>query len=306
MLSACSANPQSSEAASSLSSESEASQTSISSSVSEEEFTIKIQSFVGGWTTQNDSAVSKSSNNLGVVTNHTLSKGLIRLRMSANGKGDSGIIFGSEAMPTAYYSFFVTTSGGNQIKLMKKTGEGNQELRSCYITAGYSETANVELAVEFDQGDIKCFLNGSMLLSYKDEEPLTGDRFGFMSKNAGSLFDDITIEDQGMFKPVDTLIIGHSYMELWSDYKNDLDRYPDIANIGIGGTAGDEWKDYVTGQVTEKEAPVLAEAIRQAAAAIDCIITDGIDIAMNRFNTSKKKEKEDKKEDKQEEKHDDD
>ena len=241
MLSACSANPQSSEAASSLSSESEASQTSISSSVSEEEFTVKIQSFVGGWTTQNDSAVSKSSNNLGVVTNHTLSKGLIRLRMSANGKGDSGIIFGSEAMPTAYYSFFVTTSGGNQIKLMKKTGEGNQELRSCYITAGYSETANVELAVEFDQGDIKCFLNGSMLLSYKDEEPLTGDRFGFMSKNAGSLFDDITIEDQGMFKPVDTLIIGHSYMELWSDYKNDLDRYPDIANIGIGGTATTDW-----------------------------------------------------------------
>ena len=88
-------------------------------------------------------------------------------------------------------------------------------------------------------------------------------------------------------------------------YQLQDDAFPRI-RIGIGGTAGDEWKDYVTGQVTDKEAPVLAEAIRQAAAAIDCIITDGIDIAMNRFNTSKKKEKEDKKEDKQEEKHDDD
>ena len=88
-------------------------------------------------------------------------------------------------------------------------------------------------------------------------------------------------------------------------YQLQDDAFPRI-RIGIGGTAGEEWKDYVTGQVTEKEAPVLAEAIRQASAAIDCIITDGIDIAMNRFNTSKKKEKEDKKEDKQEEKHDDD
>lgn len=88
-------------------------------------------------------------------------------------------------------------------------------------------------------------------------------------------------------------------------YQLQSDAFPRI-RIGIGGTAGDEWKDYVTGQVTDKEAPVLAEAIRQAAAAVDCIITDGIDIAMNRFNTSKKKEKEEKKEEKQEEKHDDD
>ena len=72
-------------------------------------------------------------------------------------------------------------------------------------------------------------------------------------------------------------------------YQLQSDEFPRI-RIGIGTPSAEDWKDYVTGQVTEKEAPVLAEAVRDAAAALECIITDGIDIAMNRFNTSKKHE----------------
>ena len=74
-------------------------------------------------------------------------------------------------------------------------------------------------------------------------------------------------------------------------YQLQSDELPRI-RIGIGSTSGDEWKDYVTGQVTEKEAGILAETIRNAAAALECILTDGIDIAMNRFNTSKKHDEE--------------
>ena len=73
-------------------------------------------------------------------------------------------------------------------------------------------------------------------------------------------------------------------------YQLQSDEVPRI-RIGIGSASQTDWKDYVTGQVTEKEAPVLAEAIREAAAALECIITEGIDIAMNRFNTSRKQEK---------------
>lgn len=72
-------------------------------------------------------------------------------------------------------------------------------------------------------------------------------------------------------------------------YQLQSDEFPRI-RIGIGSPAADDWKDYVTGQVTDKEALVLAEAVREAAAALDCILTDGIDIAMNRFNTSRKHE----------------
>ena len=72
-------------------------------------------------------------------------------------------------------------------------------------------------------------------------------------------------------------------------YQLQNDEFPRI-RIGIGTPPAEDWKDYVTGQVTDKEAPVLAEAVKEAAAALECIITDGIDIAMNRFNTSKKHE----------------
>ncbi|MCR5033957.1 MAG: aminoacyl-tRNA hydrolase [Clostridia bacterium] len=72
-------------------------------------------------------------------------------------------------------------------------------------------------------------------------------------------------------------------------YQLQDDAFPRI-RIGIGTPPAEDWKDYVTGQVTEKEAPILAKAVKEAAAALECIITDGIDIAMNRFNTSRKHE----------------
>ena len=74
-------------------------------------------------------------------------------------------------------------------------------------------------------------------------------------------------------------------------YQLQSDAFPRV-RIGIGSASADDWKDYVTGQVTEQEAKILAETIREAAAALKCIITDGIDIAMNRFNTSRKHEEE--------------
>ncbi len=72
-------------------------------------------------------------------------------------------------------------------------------------------------------------------------------------------------------------------------YQLQSDEFPRV-RIGIGSPSADDWKDYVTGQVTEKEAKVLAETIKNAASALECIITDGIDIAMNRFNTGRKHE----------------
>ena len=72
-------------------------------------------------------------------------------------------------------------------------------------------------------------------------------------------------------------------------YQLQSDEFPRI-RIGIGSPAEDDWKDFVTGQVTDKEAKILSETIKNAADALDCIITDGIDIAMNKFNTGKKHE----------------
>ena len=71
-------------------------------------------------------------------------------------------------------------------------------------------------------------------------------------------------------------------------YQLQTDEFPRI-RIGIGAAGGQDWKDFVTGGVSKEEADILAETIRKAADAIDCILEDGIDIAMNRYNTGKKK-----------------
>lgn len=70
-------------------------------------------------------------------------------------------------------------------------------------------------------------------------------------------------------------------------YQLQSDGFPRM-RIGIGKTSGEDWKDFVTGKVSKKEADVLTETIKKAAEAVDCILEDGIDIAMNRFNTGKK------------------
>lgn len=70
-------------------------------------------------------------------------------------------------------------------------------------------------------------------------------------------------------------------------YQLQSDLFPRI-RVGIGSTGGAHWKDYVTSPVSKEEAKILAETVRNAAQALDCILEQGIDIAMNRFNTAKK------------------
>ncbi len=66
------------------------------------------------------------------------------------------------------------------------------------------------------------------------------------------------------------------------------DQFPRI-RIGIGGADGRDWKDFVTGGVSKAEADILSETIDRAADAVTCMLEKGIDIAMNQYNTPKKK-----------------
>ena len=62
--------------------------------------------------------------------------------------------------------------------------------------------------------------------------------------------------------------------------------------IGVGGKK-DGWDlaDHVLGKIPEEERAVIGETLKKAAEAAACIVTDGTDIAMNRFNTKKEKKK---------------
>ncbi len=64
------------------------------------------------------------------------------------------------------------------------------------------------------------------------------------------------------------------------------DRFPRI-RVGTGSDHMGNLIDFVTGGFTREEVPLLEEAVTEAAAACQCIISDGLDKAMNRYNKKK-------------------
>ena len=55
--------------------------------------------------------------------------------------------------------------------------------------------------------------------------------------------------------------------------------------IGVGAKPkGWDLADYVLAHLTQEDFPPIKEAIEHAADAVELILSDGIDIAMNRFN----------------------
>ena len=73
------------------------------------------------------------------------------------------------------------------------------------------------------------------------------------------------------------------------------DRFPRI-RLGIGGNGKRDIIDHVIGGFTKEEVPVLEMAVTKAVDAVECMLEEGIDRAMSRYN-SKKKSKETEKKD---------
>lgn len=58
--------------------------------------------------------------------------------------------------------------------------------------------------------------------------------------------------------------------------------------IGIGQSGGLDWKDFVIGKVGKQEEAVISEAIDRATDAVESILAEGIDRAMNEYNIKQK------------------
>lgn len=54
--------------------------------------------------------------------------------------------------------------------------------------------------------------------------------------------------------------------------------------VGIGRPEGNEAIDYVLGHFTAAERQVMHETYARVAEAVECILTDGLEAAMNRYN----------------------
>ena len=66
------------------------------------------------------------------------------------------------------------------------------------------------------------------------------------------------------------------------------DGFPRV-RVGIGKSGSLDWKDFVLGKVGGAESDAISQAISNAADAVEWMISEGIDIAMNKYNKKKKK-----------------
>lgn len=65
------------------------------------------------------------------------------------------------------------------------------------------------------------------------------------------------------------------------------DRFPRI-RLGIGNNSNGDLVNYVIGGFSKSEVPELEKAVTNAVLAIETILSDGIDLAMNKYNIKKK------------------
>jgi len=66
-------------------------------------------------------------------------------------------------------------------------------------------------------------------------------------------------------------------------YQLQTDQFPRV-RIGVGKPQFGDLADYVLGRFPKEEIPTMIETIERAALASEMIVTDGISLAMNRYN----------------------
>lgn len=73
-------------------------------------------------------------------------------------------------------------------------------------------------------------------------------------------------------------------------YQLGTDQFPRV-RVGINSKDKGNLINFVIGGFSKEEVPKLEEAVKTAALGAECYVKSGIDLAMNRFNTKKKKVK---------------
>ncbi len=119
---------------------------------------------------------------------------------------------------------------------------------------------------------------------------LSGESVGYLLARFGGRPADLVIVYDEMALPLGRIRLrargsdaGHNGMKDIIRTVRTID-FPRL-RIGIGGPGMSGSVEHVLGRFSDEEKPAVDAAIARAADAVECLITEGIDIAMNRYNT---------------------
>lgn len=96
------------------------------------------------------------------------------------------------------------------------------------------------------------------------------------------IYDDLDVEIGGLRVRKKGSAGSHNGMKSVVQQLGSKD-FPRV-RVGIGQSKGADWKDFVLGKTGKAEEAALAESVKNAALAVECILSEGIDKAMNVYN----------------------
>ncbi len=198
----------------------------------------------GKLVTMAGSAVRAKAPTLALHKTLTLADGTLKVNMTPVSDGINGIIFGADEAGSSYYTFAIE---GRNAKLYKTVNGSRELIQQGVLSAGYSSSGSYTFEIIKNGPQISCYfyltsVNRICYASFTDESPLEGTNVGVFTTGAGTIYSGFEIGERKAAYTADTLLFGHSYMELWNyNYHADFPEYTSIDNIGIGGSIAAHW-----------------------------------------------------------------
>ncbi len=179
----------------------------------------------------------------------TFTEGTLKIRVAPIQSGVASVIFGANEDGSSYYSFGIN---GRNAEFAKVVGGVKTIVQKGVLSAGYGSSNEYQLEIIKNGNAINCYFhlidgyNRICYASYIDENALSGDKVGVVTAGGGTVFTAPAVTEEKVAHTAETLLFGHSYMELWNlNYKSDFPEYASIDTIGIGGSIASHWTEMV-------------------------------------------------------------
>ena len=210
------------------------------------ENTDKVDIVSGGFYDADGSIKSYLANNVGIIKNMSLTEGEFSALVTLASGVKAGIIFGYSKTDAGESYYRVVFADDSDRVYVEKVVDGVVTELAAQFLITPKKTGEFEFRVVIEDGKAYCYFWGGRLWAVIDME-LTGTGVGFYADNMGSEFRSYKVTEGAKHTTVDTLIIGHSYMDFWSGYKADLAdvateyNLGEVFNIGNGGSRANHW-----------------------------------------------------------------
>lgn len=198
----------------------------------------------GGTAGTDEFAIATKTETLAFLEKKATS-GTFSLNVTSGG-ANAGLVFGMDDGGKNYYLLAIDP-GAHVITLTRRKNGRSTPLYSNYLSASVNNGSQYELKITLSDGKVYAYFNNKAFNDTRyivQDVELDGNNFGIYSSLPGAIFSDYSLDPSVEVKTCDTLFFGHSYFELWSDWKIDLASVEGLGvyeNIGIGGSIAAHW-----------------------------------------------------------------